>query len=176
MNVRKKFKKNSFYHIYNRGINKTPIFLCEGDYEYFINLIKKLLSPYLEIHNPEKNTIEKLPNTKYMGHEIELYSYCLMPNHFHLLIKQISKRAMTKFMRRLMTSYVMHFNKKYGRSGRLFERTYCAVPIKSQKQLKNIISYIHENPAEITNELDNYTWSSRKDYIGKTNKNWLHKP
>ncbi len=172
-NVKKIFQKNRYYHVYNRGIDKRPIFLCHADYVYLIKLIQRQLCKFLLVFNDEKNLFEEVSNTRYFGDKIELYAYCLMPNHYHFLVKQISNRSMTRFIRSIFTSYVMYYNHKYSKSGRLFQNTYHAVMIKSQRQLNKTIEYIHENPAEITSDINKYKWSSKKDYINKTGGEWL---
>ncbi len=172
-NAIKNFKNNSFHHIYNRGVDKREIFYTEQDYEYFIGLIKNLLQKESVIKNKDGSIKEVIPNKSYMGDKIELYAFCLMPNHFHLVLKQIKKRAITRFMRSLSTSYVMHFNKKYNRSGRLFEGTYRAVAIKTQEQFQNVLEYVHDNPKLLVQDSKNYRWSSKRIHSNKQILEWL---
>ncbi len=97
--VEKLYVRNGFYHVYNRGNNKQDVFLTEKDYKVFVNLLFKYL----------KDT------------SIMLVGYCLMPNHFHMLLKSCSFKAqIPKFMHRFMTSYAMYFNRRYKRVGRVF--------------------------------------------------------
>ena len=173
LNRVKKYKSNSVYHIYNRGIDRIPIFRDDYDYRYFLEKIRQLLLKEKKILDEEGNIKYVLPNKRYLGKQINIYAYCLMPNHFHLVIKQLPNRAIVKFMRSLSTSYAMHFNSKYNKSGRLFQGVYRAVLIQTDMQLSTTLDYIHNNPLEIINDLNNYKWSSRKAYNGKVKIDWL---
>ncbi len=125
------------------------------------------------------------PNKRPKKMLVEILSYCLMNNHFHLLIRQKSEKGITKFMRKIGTGYTNYFNKKYKRSGSLFQGKFKSVLIKENKHLLYIPIYIHLNPLDfkfyewrenkIKNYkkaiefLENYRWSSYPDYIGKNN-------
>ena len=178
-NAIKIYVEDSYYHIYNRGVEKRNIFMDEMDYNIFINYLKEYLSP------PEDETKTKLvskpdlqgevlqPITRRVKNyhkEIELLAYCLMPNHFHFLIKQNSKEAMKEFMRSLGTRYSMYFNKRHDRIGSLFQGTYKAVMINDEKQLLHLSRYIHVNPypGDIVN-----AYSSYKDYLQTKKTPWV---
>lgn len=111
---------------------------------------------------------------------IELVAYCLMPNHFHLMLKQNERDSMNHFMRSLTTRYSMYFNKKYERVGHLFQGIYKAVMIENENQFVWITKYIHRNPLAITSYKDDpcklvsYPYSSYKNYLGKINQQWVH--
>jgi len=129
----------SYYHIYARGINKQPVFLDDNDYLYFLHLLKRYLA------QDGLRDINGVPYPFY-GKDIELLCYCLMNNHFHLLVYQIKKGGMSSFMRSLMTSYSKYFNKRHNRTGPLFESRYKAVRVIMQSHLEHISRYIHLNP------------------------------
>ncbi len=132
---------DSYYHIYARGASRQPIFLEDQDYRVFLSLLERYLSPR-DIRDPSGVPYDKL------GEDISLLCYCLMSNHFHLLVYQTHAHAMTRLMRGVMTSYSRYFNKKYQRSGSLFESRYKASRISSDSYLLHISRYIHLNPKQ----------------------------
>jgi len=112
-----------------------------------------------------------------LSSEIDLLTYCLMPNHFHLQIKQKNKESITKLIHRLLTNYVMYFNKRYERSGTLFPGIYKAVLIDNDSRLLHLSRYIHLNPYEIEERsfknLVDYPYSSYGDYLGIRQSSWV---
>lgn len=170
----KKYHKNSFYHVYNRGIDKRDIFKDAKDYKYLLGLIENKLSPVKYKLDKITGEIYTTPNLKYMGNKIEIYAYCLMPNHFHLLLRQLETKPMIHFMQSICTSYAMHYKFRYEISGRVFQSTYKARELKSERQVNKIIDYIHSNPEKIT-KISQYPWSSYKAYVGRKNVEWLTK-
>lgn len=142
-NIVKTYDGDGYYHIYNRGVEKRDIFLDDQDYAVFLSYLKIYLSPRQE--GPEK--IYPSRKLKNFTDSIDLLCYCLMSNHFHFLIHQHNKTAITNFVRSLLTRYSMYFNRKYGRVGGLFQGTYKAVLIKSEQQLVYLTYYIHRNPS-----------------------------
>jgi len=138
-NIIKTDVPDSYYHIYARGGSKRPIFLDAGDYAYFTNLFARYLS--------NKPAISK-EGTTYPHYKdvVCLVAYCLMNNHFHLLVYQKEVGGMTRLMRSIMTSYSRYFNLKYRQSGALFESRYKASRIDVQSYLEHISRYIHLNP------------------------------
>jgi putative transposase len=142
------FAARSFYHIYNRGHNKQPIFLHNRDYTRYLKRLKE----YLTKHN------------------VTLLAFCLMPNHVHLLLQQNSEEQLDKFVHRLHTAYSMYFNKKYDRVGSVFQSRFKAKLIDSEEYLLHVSRYIHLNPIEIIRaqgpalRLEEYQWSSLKEY------------
>jgi REP element-mobilizing transposase RayT len=115
------------------------IFHDEADYEYFENLISRALS-----ESPEKSKSGRV-SRNFFG-SLELHSYCLMPTHFHFLLKQTKAGALKDFMTTLQVSYSMYFNKKYGRKGPLFESRFKAIPVEKTEYLTHLSRYIHLNP------------------------------
>lgn len=152
------FQKGSFYHVYNRGNRKQNIFLQSRDYERFLKRTLKYKREF----------------------EITILSFCLMPNHFHFLLRQDSDASLTDFMLRLGTSYAKYFNIKYDEIGSLFQDRFKAKLIETDEYLLQLSSYIHRNPKEIQLstpgvELANYQWSSYPIYL-KGTKNDLIDP
>ncbi|MDP3888441.1 MAG: transposase, partial [bacterium] len=158
-NSRKDYSPDTYYHIYNRGVEKRLIFQDEQDYAVFLSYLKTYLLPKDEnklhqtLANPnitcrEREKILQEIRLNNFNQEITLLSYCLMPNHFHLLVKQESSSGIDKFMNSLGVRYSMFFNKKYKRVGSLFQDVYKAVRVESEEQLLYLTSYIHRNPLE----------------------------
>lgn len=164
-NVVKVYVSDSYYHIYNRGWNLTKIFLDEEDYLYFEQLLSRHLSPKPQQDSKEREYIQLYPS-------IELSAYCLMGNHFHLLVYQREEQAITALMKSLLVSYTIYFNKKYKRRGALFESTYKAVLIHEDIQLMHITRYIHLNH----NAYQTWLHSSYRDYLAIKSecREWLH--
>lgn len=171
-NSLKTYVENGYYHIYNRGVEKRKIFVDNRDYKVFLYFLKK----YLQSINP--NDLDPFKKQKNLADEIILLVYCLMPNHFHLLVKQKSKDGITKLMKRISTNYAMYFNKRYERVGPLFQGVYKAVLIETDEQLLHTSRYIHINPSEFKSislkKLDDYLYSSYGDYLGGRRTEWLH--
>ena len=152
LNRIKQFGAGEYYHVYNRGVEKRVVFVDSDDYSYFLGLIKRYVLP----RPPwEGEYIRR----NYSG-RIRVYSFCLMPNHYHLLIQQTGDFDMTNFMRSLMTAYVRYFNEKYGRVGSLFQDCYKAVRVGSSEQLNQLIQYIELNPSNLISDVKNYPYSS----------------
>jgi len=180
------FSIGEFYHIYNRGTDKREIFLNPKDYDRFMSLL------YLCNGQKSVNIREQFPKGASFGelrgfeHSetlVDIGVYCLMPNHFHLLILEKKEGGITKFMKKLATAYSMYFNKKNQRSGKLFEGHFKAEHVDEDEYLKYLFAYIHLNPVKLfdpllkekgitdtekaKNFLENYNYSSYKDYTGK---------
>jgi len=187
-NVIKQFIPQSFYHIYNRGLNKTDIFVDEQDYHTFLSYLKTYLLPKDTktlnqiISNPKSSAKEKDKALKVLrlnnfSSTISLVAYCLMPNHFHFLIYQETDRVIVQFMKSAFTRYVGYFNHRHDRYGPLFESHYKAVVIKSDEQLIYLSRYIHTNPAKSNiNQPDSNPLSqpsSYPNYLGTINQKWV---
>lgn len=131
---------NSFFHIYNRGNRKKKIFHSAKDYDVFL----RLLSKYLDIYKP-----------------LQLFSYCLMPNHYHLLLRTSSEiDDLVRLMHRFMTSYAIYFNKKYQQIGHLFESPYKSKYLPQEKDIIRTLRYIANNPvkAQLCRNSNDYKW------------------
>ncbi len=153
----------SFYHVYNRGINKELVFRDEADYRVFLNMLKRYLSIEPEIH--PKNG----PYPTYFG-KVELLAFCLMPNHFHLLLYQTEEDAICNLLKSLCTSYGMYFNTKYERVGPVFQGRFRASHIQQDAYLQHISRYIHLNPKNYKR----WPYSSLPYYEGKYQSDWVN--
>jgi len=178
-----------FYHIVKRGTDKRKIFLDLEDHIRFMNslLVFNDQNPasWREAIFWKQDTAFLLKSYRPKNPLVELCAFVLMKNHFHLLVRQLAENGIITYMRKL-GGYAYHFNKKYERTGSLFEGRYRIKLIKTETQLKNNFVYIHTNPVEIVEPkwkdwqvddsrkaiqfLENeYRWSSYWDYLGKSN-------
>lgn len=143
---RKPREKSStgIYHVMLRGINRQTIFEEDSDYQSFLILLVK----------------QKKVSS------IEIYGYCLMSNHVHLLIKEGSN-GISKPLQQICTAYAMRFNSKYERVGHLFQDRFMSKPVNSVNYFFNALAYIHKNPIEISSDLSyvHYPWSSYREYF-----------
>ena len=192
----RQFGVGQFYHIIKRGVDRRKIFLKDQDYSRFIL--------GLEFFNSEKSSNlwnlirdsteegteggptllrEKIEKQKEnIGNPIvELMAFALMPNHFHLIVREITDRGISHYMQK-MGGYTGYFNKQYNRKDTLFGLAYKCIEIKSDAQLFAVFNYVHTNPVELIEPLwknqqvkdfkkakeflENYKWSSYRDYIG----------
>lgn len=172
------------FHIFNRGVDKRAIFGGDRDrqrlfetisYYRFEQPIRLAQSITLSLNKPSAPTLNELSSLE-KGQKrklVELISYCLMPNHFHLILKQLVDGGITEFMHRLGTSYTNFFNTKYQRSGSLFQGTFKAVLVETEEQLAHLSRYIHINPLKSSHSnltpklLRSYHWSSFPEYLGE---------
>lgn len=181
MSIRKTgFAINEYYHIYNRGNSKQIIFKDTEDYAHFVKLLYLCNSTRsITYRDISRNTYEfnREETLVFVG------AYCLMTNHFHLLIKEKIENGISKFMQKISTAYSMYFNKKYKRTGGLFEGKFKSQHINIDRYLKYIFSYIHLNPVKFIEPewkkagikdikstieyLKNYQYSSYLDYSGE---------
>lgn len=138
--------ENSFHHIIDRGYLKKQIFLDPNDYKYFLDLLWEICK----------------------SHCLIIHAYCLMPNHFHLLL-QNPLQNISKAMHLLLLRYALYFNKKYKQKGKVFERQFLSPLIDTENYLLTVCKYIHRNPIDIlVNNLDDWHWSSYRYYINKS--------
>lgn len=192
-NSLKQYLENGYYHIYNRGVEKRNIFQDEQDYGVFLSYLKEYLTPKNEeelrfqlsdpnLTSKEKDRLLKLLIMNNFYGEIDLLSYCLMPNHFHLEIHQNSLQSIDNFMNSLGTRYTMYFNKKYKRVGSLYQGVYKAVLIESDEQLLQLSRYLHKqalifkNPrlqGEALRSWKEKQPSSFSDYLKLRNSSWV---
>lgn len=132
-----------YYHIYNRGNSKQIIFHDEQDYRYCIKLLSIMNS---EQHSKSRDTKKSSVDRDTL---VSIGAYCLMPNHFHILFRQEKDNGITLFMQKMSTAYVMYYNKKYKRTGGLFEGKFKSKYSGGDTYLKYLFSYIHLNPLKI---------------------------
>ena len=183
------FIVGEYYHIYNRGIDKRTIFKLPNDYKRFIALLF-IANSEKSFHlddflNKQKQAYDKIFIIDRGKVLVSIGAWSLMPNHFHILLKQESEGGITSFMKKVGTGYSMHFNIKYNRQGALF-----GGPFKSKligyddRYMKHLFGYIHINSLDIRfpkwrenikrqlvsgmkNFLISYKYSSYVDYIGE---------
>jgi putative transposase len=160
------FVRNNYYHVFNRGVDKREIFLEIGDYLRFLDSIRRVM------HTGSATQKKAGPLRAQFPLGVEIIAYCLNPNHFHFVLRQNQERDLTRLLHSVCTSYTMYFNKKYKRTGRLFENVFKAIPIQSDKQLLWTVSYVNLN-AELHKacaRADVYPWSSFPQYLQKENQ------
>lgn len=154
--------QDMFYHVYARGANKRRIFLDEEDFLKFLQLLERYLSP----EDARNQYGVPYPN---FYNKVDLLAYCLMPNHFHLLIYQRQVHMLTSLMQSVMTSYSRYFNLKYKRTGPLFESRFRASAILDDTYLEHITRYIHLNPRQWSD----YEYSSLPYYLQQDTVSWV---
>jgi putative transposase len=180
-NSLKIFAENTYYHAYNRGVEKRDIFIDNQDYEVFLHLLKYYLSeknegihPF-ELVAPQDKPIRPRP-LKNLNKEVDLIAYCIMPNHFHLLIKQKTKDGMTKLLRAISTTYALYFNRRYNRQGTLFQGRYKATIIDNESYLLHLSRYIHLNPLSLVTRTDlvtSWPYSSYPYFLRIKKSDWV---
>lgn len=184
-----KFATDCLYHIYNRGVDGREIFMEDKDYIRFIHSLyefndKKFALPYQRIF--KKEAFSGITHRQAL---VNILCFCLMPNHFHLILQQLTDGGITKFMRKLGTGFTMYFNIKYARKGVLFQSQFRAIAIETDSYLLNLSRYIHLNPIELIEPnwkqegiknwraaqsfLRQYRWSSFMDYLDIENFPYL---
>lgn len=194
-----RFAINQFYHVFNRGVEKRKVFVDSGDHARFVHGLYEFndknaaLNFYRTLNVRSRTSHIEVP---YIGTRniavkardklVDIIAWCLMPNHFHLLLRQAQENGVSLFMQKVGTGFTNFFNLKYERSGVLFQGKYKAVPINTDVQLKHVIRYNHLNPVDLIEPgwkehgiedwkkvnqfLENeYRWSSYWDYLGKKN-------
>jgi len=159
-----------YYHIYNRGVDKMDIFKNSYDFKRFI---KTML--YYQIAGPKPRFSLFAPTTNLLDESkknVEIICFCLMPNHFHFLLKQLVDKGITEFISKLSNSYTKYFNIKKGRVGYLFQGEFKSVLVGTNEQLLHLSRYVHLNPlvSDLTKNLNEYTWSSYPEYLGLTSQ------
>lgn len=145
--------QGGFYHLYNRGLNKQKIFHHPKDYEKLLNKLYSLL----------------------LAGDWIIYAYCLIPNHYHLLVEE-RKTPIAKLIGRLFTSYGVYFNKKYQRHGPLFSDRFKSKIIQKDSYFLEVSRYIHLNPVEakLVKNPEDYPYSSLGEYTGKITRNIIN--
>ncbi len=175
------------YHIFNRGVASSPIFTQKRDYTHFLDLmdyyqysnITNKFSLFSQLSRKQRQkTIHELKAKNQRW--VTLIAYCLMPNHFHFLIRQEAENGIREFMRLLQNSYSRYFNIKYQRHGALFGSRFKAVRVETEKQLLHLSRYIHLNPysgyiTKTLKSLSKYPYSSFREYLDNSTPQRCHK-
>lgn len=180
----KQYVEDGYYHLYNRGVEKRLIFQDSQDYAVFLSYLQSYLLPKNErglrekLSDPEtsykeKDKIIKLLRLNNFADEISLIAYVLMPNHFHLFIKQKGSQAIHKFMQSLSSRYTTYFNRKYKRVGSLFQAVYKAALVLSEEQFIYLTKYIHKQGLLSQGETLQGQPSSYPEYLGLRKTNWI---
>jgi putative transposase len=173
---------NEFYHIYNRGTEKRKIFLTKSDYERFLTLLYLANNTESVDLKRQGSTLSEFLDIDRKKPLVNICAYCLMPNHFHLILQEVEDGGISKFMQKLITGYTMYFNKINERNGSLFQGRFKAEHAEDDRYLKYLISYVHLNPVKLIDKnwkeagirdkkaaakfLDTYAYSSFQDYCG----------
>jgi len=140
------FVRGSYYHIYNRGAARQTIFRDDADYTYVLRSMKKYSAQF----------------------SISIIAYCLMPNHYHWLVRQDGELPGQLLPQRVFNGYTKAFNHRYARSGTLFEGPYKANPVENDVYLRHLCRYIHANPLKdgITFHLEMWPYSNLPEWLG----------
>ena len=165
------FQTGEFYHIYNRGVDKREVFLDKWDYVRFLKSLREFNNDSIyeqRVYARNRELMGLSPEASGLSTLEEFITYCLNPNHFHFLLKQLRDNGIRIFMHKLGTGYTCYFNQKYNRSGSLFQGPFKAIHIKSDSYLLWLSGYINGN-AEIHKiaKAENWIWGSYLDYTGK---------
>jgi len=171
-----KIAPGEYYHLFNRAVNKQVIFHDVRDYARFLFLILYFQS---EIKFPQIGRIVKefVKSRAFdTGDEqeisknrtVELVAFCIMPNHFHLIVKELEEGGIADYMQRVLTAYSKYYNVKYEKSGHVFQGPYRVVHIENDRQMLYLSAYVHRNPRELKGWLGregSYPWSSYTDFV-----------
>ena len=182
------FVEKELYHICNRGVEKRDIFLDDKDYFRAIHDLYEFndTSPALNLYYKTASLQSyETRSRKIKNPIVEILAFTLMPNHYHLLLRQTKENGIVEFMQRFGVGYAMYFNKKYARVGSLFQGPFKAVHVTKNAHFIHIPFYIHANPLDLKfpewrekkiknakqalEFLESYRWSSFSDYVGKRN-------
>ena len=143
------FAQGEYYHIYNRGANRQPIFRCDDNYVFLLRRVKRYIVQW----------------------QIVVIAYCLMPNHYHFVLLQAGEHSISRFMQSLFNSYTKAFNKMYDRSGTLFEGPFRATHVTDDVYLLHLCRYLHLNPLEagLVTDLRDWPYSNYLEWVEQRN-------
>lgn len=175
------FQSDCYYHIYNRGVGKQDIFNTLFDYQRFLNTIEFYLhdqsigyAHYESLSQSAKQAYDLRHPRGVQALRVGFIAYCLMPNHYHIVLKTLNIGGITRFMSDISNSYTRYFNTRYGRNGYLLESKYQSKEIKNDESMFQVVRYVSLNPiistktnknGQLTNPA-NYPFSSYKAWIG----------
>ena len=164
------FVNGGHYHIFNRGINRQETFLSPRDYKHFLETVF-----YYSIKNPKPKFSQYSETQLFPINRqkkiVDVLCYCLMPNHFHLLVRQVEEGGVSELMRKSIHSYTKYRNTRLNILGGVFQPIFKAVRVESDEQLLHLSRYIHLNPivSLLARDLNYYPWSSYSYYATKEN-------
>ena len=169
---------NEIYHLYNRGVEKRPIFLIRKDYLRFISLVNyyRFANCPIKFSHFKTLSIEERNNIlarldKESKKLVDIMTFCLMPNHVHFLLKQLLDNGISKFMAKITNAFSHYFNVRHERVGHLFQGNFGAVRMENDEQLVYVSRYIHLNPVSSylidIEDIDDFDYSSFPEYIGR---------
>ena len=181
-------EQGEYYHVFNRGVNKDNIFFDDIDWHRFLFTIfafqsdetpenfYRHIDDFVEIGRITEKILDykKINRRRY----VDLVAFALMPNHFHLVLREHRPKGVANFMSRLQNSYTKYVNTKYEKNGHLFQGPYRSVHVKDDDQLLYLSAYVHKNPKELSgwkNKIVDYPWSSLQDYTRENRWNVLLK-
>ncbi|MBM2820767.1 MAG: hypothetical protein HW405_527 [Candidatus Berkelbacteria bacterium] len=170
------------YHIFNKSIADFVIFNHKNEYERMWQLLKYYLvkqdikfSKFVELKLVEQEGFNHAVNTVSKNNEplIQIITWCLMPTHFHLVLKQLKKNGLSDYLRKILESYSSYFNVKHKRKGPLWESRFKSVLVESDEQLNHLVRYVHLNPttAGLVKRPEDWLYSSYREYLGEINYN-----
>lgn len=169
------FRNEEIYHVFNRGLDRRDVFTDKSDFERATRLIKfyrhlEIPARFSKVYQLPTKIRDGILESLYRSDQlVQIISYCLMPNHFHFLLKQNTEKGISTLIANFTNAYTRYFNTKYERSGPLLGGTFKAVHIESEEQLLHVVRYIHLNPVVSCviqdNRLKDYPWSSHQEYL-----------
>ena len=145
------YAQDHYYHLYNRGASRVSIFQEDDNYYFVLGRIKSYCREF----------------------KITPISYCLMPNHYHFLVRQDGEQPAGLLVQRVFNSYSKAYNKRYGHSGTLFQGPYKVIEITKESHLRHLCRYIHANPVKdgLVRNLEDWPYSNYHEYVGLRNGN-----
>ncbi len=168
MGTREPLAPKEFYHLYNRGTDKRKIFDNKADYERFLALLyvsNSVEQVHLNNQRHRGSTLADRLELERGKTLVSIAAYCLMPNHFHLLVQERKEGGISKFMQKLTTAYTMYYNTKNERNGVLFQGKFKSEHVGEDRYLKYLLAYLHLNPSKYSKP-EKYPYSSYLDFAG----------
>jgi REP element-mobilizing transposase RayT len=150
------FAQGHYYHVYNRGIDRQPIFRETANYTFLLRRLQEHADAL----------------------QIAVIAYCLMLNHYHLLLRQDGEAPVGLLMQRIFNSYTKAYNKRYGRQGTLFEGRYRAIHVDRESYLRHVCHYIHANPVKhgFVEQVEQWPYSNYHEWVGARKGSLVDRP
>lgn len=164
------------YHVFNRSVERRPVFTNKREYQRMLDILSYYRHTDLTMRYSQFKSLPEVARKdmrelleQRQKFEVELYAFALMPNHFHLLIKQVTHKGISSYLSNISNSFAKYFNIRHKRTGSLWQRPFKAVRIENDEQMLHVSRYIHLNPVSSyvikENELDCYPWTSLPEYL-----------